>query len=99
MGEAHLRLGRLADSRAALDVALEHAKDARKRAIVLGRIAWVHQTGADPDRAWDALGRAFDALGSRMPVESVISAATTSARFARFRLGRVLDRPSRITPR
>jgi signal transduction histidine kinase len=97
IGEAHLRLGTHEESLAAFEAALERAKGPGARATILGRISWVFQARADPDRAWERLGAAFAVLGARMPVEDVGSAASTSAHVVRARVGRLLDRPSRRT--
>ncbi len=84
-GEAYLRLGALHESRAAFESALAKAKSNAVRAKTLGRIAWVHQAEADPERAWDAIERAFAALGTRLPSESVRSAASTALTFLESR--------------
>ena len=83
LGEAQLRLGALAESLGAFEQALGRAHDPRIRATILGRIGWVHQTGADPGRAWTALARAFDAIGARMPVETARSAANMLGQLTR----------------
>jgi signal transduction histidine kinase len=92
IGEAHLRIGSLPESLAAFEMALDRAPDPATRAVVLGKLSWVHQTSAEPEKSWDTLGRAFATLGKRMPVEDVVSAATTSAHLARWRVGRLLHR-------
>jgi signal transduction histidine kinase len=98
IGEAHLRIGALDESLEAFEAALERASDASVRAEVLGRLSWVYQTRAEPEKAWEKLGGAFAALGKRMPVEDIGSAAVTSAHLARGRVGRLLQRRSSSTP-
>ncbi len=85
-GEASLRLGVLDQSLRSFEAALGVAGDARTRAAVLGRIAWVHQVNADPERAWTALAAAFASLSARMPTENVASAAATVGHVARTAL-------------
>ncbi len=94
IGEAHLRIGSLGESLAAFETALDRATDSASRATVLGKLSWVYQTRAEPERAWEMLGRAFAELGKRMPIEDIMSAASTSAHLARWRMGRLLHRPS-----
>ena len=89
LGEAHLRVGALDESLRSFEAALEGARDRGQRAAVLGRIAWVHQTRGDPDRAWEALGGAFNEVGSRLPVESAASAARTLQHLARAELNQL----------
>lgn len=88
VGEAQLRLGRLEESLDAFQAALAGSTRATGRATVLGRIAWVYQVRAEPERAWDALDRAFTSIGARMPVESVGSAAKTTLALVRARVAR-----------
>ncbi|MBL9022249.1 MAG: protein kinase [Myxococcales bacterium] len=83
-GEADLRMGSLEPSRAGFESALLIASSARARAEILGRIAWVHQTAAEPDESWRRLGEAFAALGQTMPVEDARSAGNTLAQLARM---------------
>jgi signal transduction histidine kinase/tetratricopeptide (TPR) repeat protein/predicted Ser/Thr protein kinase len=90
-GEAHLRLGSLDESLAAFEAALDRTTDAGTKAVILGRIAWVYQTRAEPEQAWAILDRAFGALGAHMPVENLASAATTFAHLARSTLCRFID--------
>lgn len=92
IGEAQLRMGVLDESLAAFEMALERTTDARTRAVLLGRISWVHDARMESDRAWEMLDLAFKAIGARMPVEDVRSAITTSARIARWSVGKVLER-------
>jgi signal transduction histidine kinase/CheY-like chemotaxis protein/tetratricopeptide (TPR) repeat protein len=81
-GEAQLRLGALEESLRAFEAALEGSRDQRTRATLLGRIAWVHQTRADPERAWATLEHAFAAVGARMPVEGAVSVVETLGHLA-----------------
>jgi signal transduction histidine kinase/CheY-like chemotaxis protein/tetratricopeptide (TPR) repeat protein len=83
LGEAHLRLGALEESLHAFEAALDGSREERSRAVLLGRIAWVHQVRADPERAWSTLERAFAAVGARMPVENAVSVAATLGHLAR----------------
>jgi signal transduction histidine kinase/CheY-like chemotaxis protein len=83
LGEAQLRLGALDKSLGAFEAALEGSLDQRTRASLLGRLAWVHQTRADPERAWATLERAFAEVGARMPTEKVASVAQTLGHLAR----------------
>lgn len=92
LAEAQLRVGAIDDSEVSLHLALERAKDGAARAYVLGRLSWLRETSADPDRAWAKLEEAFAALGARMPVEDVASAAATSVRMARRTLDRYVTR-------
>src|SRR5262249_4105532 len=64
---------------------------------LLGRLAWVYQTRADPKRASAMLERAFLTLGVRMPVGSVGSAARTALSVAGAKAKRYIDR-SRPSP-
>lgn len=93
LGETHLRIGALAESLAAFQGALAVAARKTERAVILGRIAWVHQASANPDEAWSALEQAFAEIGERMPRESARSAVDTLGRAARRGL-RKLKRPS-----
>jgi len=86
LGEAHLRLGELEASLTAFEDALSKARDQKTRATILGRIAWVYQTRADPDHAWNALERAFAETGARMPAESATSAAQVVGALAKGKL-------------
>jgi signal transduction histidine kinase len=92
VGEARLRLGALEESLDAFAAALQTESGRLIRASIYGRIAWVQQARAAPDLAWSALGRAFDAIGARMPVEGVASAARTLERFAVANLPRRTSR-------
>jgi signal transduction histidine kinase/CheY-like chemotaxis protein/predicted Ser/Thr protein kinase len=85
-GEACLRVGALDESLAAFERALSVAPGSLARGRLLGRIAWVHQSRADADRAWPTLERAFAALGCRMPQEEARSGATTLAQWGRASL-------------
>src|SRR5262249_52634979 len=85
-GEALLLHGELEESLRAFDVALTDTRERRARATTFGRIAWVHSSLGDAGRAWEALGRAFETLGLRMPVESPTTALETAVRFALQRL-------------
>ncbi len=78
VGEAQLRLGQLDASLASFQRALESTSDPQERATLLGRLAWVYQTRAEPTRASEMLARAFDALGVPMPTGTVRSAARTA---------------------
>jgi len=80
VGEAQLRLGMLDESLAAFGAALECSADPEERATLLGRLAWVYQTRAEPKRASEMLERAFLALGVRMPVGTVDRAARAPGR-------------------
>jgi signal transduction histidine kinase len=95
VGEAHLRLGGFDDARSAFELALTLAADAAERATLHGRIAWVDEATSAPDAAWASLGRAFEALGVRMPVESATSAFDTATQFARRGVRDVIDRVTR----
>jgi eukaryotic-like serine/threonine-protein kinase len=95
IGEANLRLGFLNESLKAFETALALGEDPVTRASVIGRLSWVHQTRAEPEKAWSMLDRAFHTLGARMPIEDAASAASTSAHVARARLGRLFARPRR----
>lgn len=94
--EAHLRLAQFDDSRRTFEAGLGHATTALERAQILARIAWVHQTAGEPERAWTTLERAFELIGARLPREDVASAAITArhvlARGARVVTGPVLAR-------
>ncbi len=92
VGEALLRLGSLDESLAAFEAALGCAEDTLTRASLLGRLAWVHQTRAEPERAWATLDRAFSVLDARMPVESLSSVATATAQLARAKLGALFEK-------
>ncbi|MBX3223532.1 MAG: response regulator [Labilithrix sp.] len=92
VGEAQLRLGMLDESLAAFELALECSAEPKVRASLLGRLAWVHQTRAEPERASELLERAFLALGVRMPVGTVGSAARTALGVAGAKARRRLNR-------
>jgi signal transduction histidine kinase/CheY-like chemotaxis protein/predicted Ser/Thr protein kinase len=92
VGEAQLRLGRLDESHAAFESALEVSTDPKERATLLGRLAWVYQTRAEPKRASDMLERAFLTLGVRMPVGTVGSAARTALSVAGAKARRYVER-------
>lgn len=95
VGEAQLRLGRLDESLAAFEAALECSADPKERATLLGRLAWVYQTRAEPARASEMLERAFLALGVRMPVGTVGSAARTAIAVAGAKARRFVERSAR----
>ncbi|NUO54259.1 MAG: AAA family ATPase, partial [Polyangiaceae bacterium] len=84
LGEAHLRLGSLSESAASFASSIEVAETSRQRAELLGRMAWVHQTAAEPERAWAYLATAFEAVGAKMPTESAGSATSTACQLARW---------------
>ena len=86
LGEARLRVGALEASLRSLEAALEHSHDREVRAVLLGRMAWVHQARAEPELAWDVLGLAFGAAGSPMPTESASSAVHMFGHLARTEL-------------
>jgi eukaryotic-like serine/threonine-protein kinase len=94
VGEAQLRLGMLDESLSSFESALETSTDPRERATLLGRLAWVYQTRAEPKRASEMLERAFLALGVRMPVGSVGSAARTAVSVATAKARRFIERSS-----
>ena len=71
VAEAHLRVGALDESLRSFEQALELAEGAELRASILGRIVWVQRSRSEPDRAWEALNRAFSAIGATMPTEDV----------------------------
>jgi signal transduction histidine kinase/CheY-like chemotaxis protein/tetratricopeptide (TPR) repeat protein len=75
VGEAHLRVGALDESLRCFEQALELAEGAELRASILGRIVWVQRSRSEPDRAWEALDRAFSAIGATMPTEDAPSSA------------------------
>ncbi len=99
VGEGRLRLASFDESLAAFEVALARATDGHTRARVLGRMAWVHHAAADSERAWTSLRRAFEALGTRMPVESVATVGEAALAAARLSVGkfarRRLPRPAK----
>ena len=98
-GEAWLRLGALDSSLAAFQEALAQSVEAESRAALLGRIAWVEQAGANPERAWSALSRAFSEIGASMPVENAPSAVSTFGHFVRAALKNVAStRPANMNP-
>lgn len=99
VGEAQLRLGMLDESLAAFSAALECSADPKERATLLGRLAWVYQTRAEPKRASEMLERAFLALGVRMPVGTVGSAARTALAVAGAKARRFVDRAGRAPGR
>ncbi|MDF2697719.1 MAG: serine/threonine protein kinase, partial [Labilithrix sp.] len=92
VGEAQLRLGMLDESLASFEAALERSTDPKERATLLGRLAWVYQTRAEPKRASEMLERAFLALGVRMPVGTMGSAARTALSVAGAAARRYIDR-------
>lgn len=97
--ETFLRIGALEESLKAFESALQGTTERVAAAELHARIAWVHQTAANPALSWSALERAFDRIDARMPVESVGSATRTFASFvrgeARKRIGaRDRKRPS-----
>gem|GEM_PF-6066766 len=96
-GEAQLRVGATDASLASFRSALELASDDESRAVLLGRIAWVHQTRDEPELAWRTLGDAFEVLGGSMPVESARSAARTLSQVALAELARRSRSPVRTT--
>ncbi|MFO0739113.1 MAG: protein kinase [Labilithrix sp.] len=98
-GEAQLRLGDIAESVRSFRDGIALARDSVERASLHGRVAWAYSTVGDPDKAWEALGRAFAELGERMPVEDVASALTTTRELARPRVGRLLTRRPVVKPR
>jgi signal transduction histidine kinase/CheY-like chemotaxis protein/tetratricopeptide (TPR) repeat protein len=95
LGEAHVRLGAIDESLQAFEEALRRATSPETRAAVLGRISWVHQNAANPERAWQKLSEAFAALGGRLPSEKVSAVVRTSVQLARSVGGRYLHRPDR----
>lgn len=97
-GEAHLRRGAVVESVAAFSHAIAVATDAVERAGLHGRVAWAYSSVGDAEKAWEALDRAFETLGERLPVENLASALTTTFELARPHVGR-LKKPALTTPR
>ena len=89
LGEAQLRVGALDESLQSLERALERSGQSEARAILLGRIAWVYQTRAEPESAWSSLSRAFAVLHTSMPIDTATSAAKTVRQLAVTQLARV----------
>lgn len=79
LGEARLRSGNLDQALAEFDGVLSGTRDALLRAGALVRIATIHEMRFDSKRAWDALERAFRALGEAMPKETAIDVAMSAA--------------------
>lgn len=75
--ETYLRIGALDESLHAFEATLARTHDRIGAAEIHARIAWVHQTAANPTKSWLALERAFARIDAKMPVESVGSATRT----------------------
>ena len=91
-GEAFLRLASVPESIEAFKRALAVAKTPLERAALYGRISWAHKTESEPEKAWQALDRAFAELGERLPVEDAASTASTTAQLTRAQLIRFRER-------
>ena len=80
VGEAQLRVGALEESLRSFESAHGVVGSALERASVLGRISWVQRSRSRPDDAWEALERAFDTLGVKMPTEDAATGPTSGRR-------------------
>lgn len=77
LGEARLRSGALDHALREFEGVLFATADVTIRAGALLRIATIHEMRFDSNRAWDALEKAFRALGEELPKETALDAAVS----------------------
>jgi signal transduction histidine kinase/CheY-like chemotaxis protein len=97
VAEAQLRTGALESALNRLSVVVAGAEDPLVRAQALSRAAWAEMQ-IDSGRAWEALSRAFDALGERAPSGSprgLLRAAMSWLRRTLFPRRRAVERSER----
>lgn len=72
-GETLVRSGAMQQGLQHLQHALRHTNSATERGLLHLRLAGIHRAELRSDEAWHSLENAFQAIGSRMPTESLRS--------------------------